>query len=285
MEKKLTAFLLVIGFAVCIAAVFEIVPGLLSDMDVYQLTFWACLFIFLLLNIISLVGRVAAKDKSTGGILISLLASVFLFSGFLLYSMGAEILGSDTAFSLIFIAPLLILIFASFFIKENLTVAKMLAMIFAGIGAYCLFIAKGIAYPSSLNGLLLVLSAAVSWSIFSLLSIKTKAATYVNVYIYVAVSTVLATATLFVKSEFMLPKFESIGPVLLLGTVILLLVFLWTASLKSSSTSFWGTIVYAAPAIILLYEIVFRSGSVALLEIIGLSILSLTLIYRMSIKM
>ncbi|MFO7611254.1 MAG: DMT family transporter [Clostridia bacterium] len=284
MGKKLTALLFVVCFAACVTALAKILPGLPTGMDTYQLVFWAFALIFFPMNVIFFIMRFWSRNKSSGSFFLSLTASVFLMSGIYLFAAGAAGMGGGNAISFVFLTPLITIALLPAMSKEKPGPGKILAVIVAACGAACIFIAGRSGMQISTEGFLLILGASACWSMFSLISARTRTVTHVNVYIYVTSCVVISAAAMFLQSGFSMPELREIGILAILAALFLASVFFWAAAFKPAAVSFWATTVYIVPAFMLLYEIVFRSGSIGVLGITGLSILGIALIYRMSVK-
>jgi hypothetical protein len=64
----------------------------------------------------------------------------------------------------------------------------------------------------------------------------------------------------------------------------LLLIYLATLSAQSAGASYWGVAAYAAPVVIMLYDVVFKSGSAGLFMLIGLGLIGIALVFRGAYK-
>ncbi|MBN2557878.1 MAG: DMT family transporter [Clostridia bacterium] len=284
MGKKLTALLFVVCFASCMTAIAKILPGLPAGMDTYRLVFWIFALIFFPMNVIFFIIRFWSRNKSSGSFFISVLAAAFLMAGIYLFAAGASGMGAGNAIAFVFLTPLITIALLPAMSKEKLSPGKILAVIVAAGGAACIFIAGRSDVQFSANGFLLILGASACWSMFSLISARTRTITHVNVYIYVTAGVVISTAAMFLQSGFKMPEFRDMGALLILAALFMASIFFWAAAYKPASVSFWATAVYIVPAFMLLYEIIFRSGTIGVLGIAGFSVLGIALIYRMSVK-
>ena len=286
MGKKLGSFLLVLFFAACITVLISIMPKFLSQMDAYQLAFWTCIFIFIPLNIIHLFVRAfGIRLKNTGSILISLGASLFLFGGFAFFALSVSSIGFNSSLALVMLFPFLFLIVVPLITKESINAAQVVGIILTAAGAFCILYARGLVNPGSWESISYVIGAAACWTVFSLLALKTKAGIHTNVYIYVVVGLIASTIVMFIQSSFILPEYSNLFTLLAFGALAATIIYLWAGTFRISSASFWASMVFILPAVILSYELIFKSASLPVMGIIGLGITGLAVIYRLSIKM
>lgn len=255
-------------------------------MDAYQLAFWTCIFIFIPLNIIHLFVRAfGIRRKNTGGILISLGASLFLFGGFAFFVLSTSSIGFNSSMALVLLAPLLFIIFAPLITKESINAAQGVGVILTAAGGFCILCSRGLVNLGSWESISYVIGAVACWTLFSLLALKTKAGIHMNVYTYVVVGLVAATVVMFIQSSFILPEYNSIFTLLVFGALAATIIYLWAGTFRISSASFWASMVYILPAVILIYELIFKSVSLPVMGIVGLGVTGLAVIYRLAIKM
>jgi len=286
MGKKLGAFLLVLFFAACITVLLGLMPNLLTLMNSYQLAFWTGICIFIPLNVVYLfLYAFGQRSKSTGSILISLGSSVFLYGGLFLFAMSVSKIGLNSSITLVLLAPLLFLILAPLLSKESINGAQVLAVIITAAGSACILYSRGIIHPASWDSISYILGAAACWAAFSLMALKTKTGVFVNVYIYVLMGVIISTILMFVQSSFILPSYSNVGTLLIFGALVFTAIFLWAGTYRLSSASFWASMIFIIPAVMLLYDISFKSASLPLLGIIGLGVTGIAVIYRLFIKM
>ncbi|MCK5758343.1 MAG: DMT family transporter [Clostridiales bacterium] len=286
MGKKLGAFLLVVFFAVCITLFINMIPELLVLMNSYQLAFWISIFIFVPMNIVYLfLYAFKIRNKSTGSIIMTFGASVFLYGGLFLFAMSVARIGLNSSLSLVFLAPIFFLILAPLLSKESINGAQILAVIITTVGGACIFYARGLIHPTSWETISYIIGASACWTGFSLLALKTKTGIFVNVYIYVLVGVITATIFMFVQSSIILPAYSSVGTLLIFAALVATSIYLWAGTFRYSSISYWSAMVFIIPSVMILYEVIFNSASLPLFGIIGLGITGFGVIYRMIIKM
>lgn len=286
MGKKLGSFSLILLFAVFIAVIIGVIPRFRSPLDTFQLVFWTSIFIFVPMNFIYLFAKALGfRTKSTGSIIISLAAAVFFFGGLFLFLVSEVRMGFNTTLAISMTAPLVFVLISPLFSKERISAAKILAVVIFVGGAACVFYANGFVYTSSPVHLIYAFGAALCWSMFSILAFRTKTSIFVNVYIYMLVGLVAATIIMFIGSSFALPLFSDLWRLLLFGVLVAGTIYLWDGVYKLSGISFWGACIYILPSILVIYDMIFHSGSVTTMGIIGLSVTGAAVLYRLSIKM
>lgn len=286
MGKKLGSFLLVLFFTACIAVLIRFMPTFLKSMDAYQLAFWTSIFVFIPLNVIYLFVRAfGIRRKNTGSVLMSLLASVCLFGGFALFLLSVNGIGFNSSLALVLLTPILFLIIVPIITKESVNAAQVAAVIVAAAGAYCILYSNGLINPGAWESIGYVMGAVVCWTIFSLLALKTKAGIHTNVYLYIVVGLIAATAMMFIKSSFILPEYSNLFTLLAFGALAATIIYLWAGIFRVSSASFWASMIFILPAVILSYDLIFKAASLPILGLIGLCITGFAVIYRLTIRM
>lgn len=286
MGKKLGSFSMILLFAVFIAVIMGTIPRFHSQLDTYQFVFWTSIFVFVPMSILYLFAKALGfRTKSTGSIVISFSAAVFFFGGLFLFLVSVVRMGFNTTLAISMTAPLVFVLISPLFSKERINAAKTLAVVFFVGGAACVLYANGFVFTSSPIYLTYAFGAAVCWAVFSILAFRTKTSIYVNVYIYILVGLVAATVIMFIGSSFTLPVYNDLWRLLLFGVLVAGTIYMWDGVYKLASASFWGACVYILPSVLVLYDMIFHSGSVTTLGIIGLSVTGAAALYRLSIKM
>ena len=286
MGKKLGSFLLVLLFAACIAVLLDMMPGLLSRMDSYQLAFWTAVFIFLPLNVVYLfIKAFGIRQNNTGSILISIAASAFLYGGFVLMAISVAKLGFNSSLALVLLAPILFIAVVPVITKESVNAAQVIGILLTAAGAFCILYSLGLIHPGSWAEVGYVIGAAVCWAVFSLLALRTKTGIFANVYLYLLTGLIIATVLMFLQSSFILPTYGTVGLLLIFGVILATALYLWAGTFRIASASFWSAMMFMLPAVLLIYGFLFNSVSIPFIGIIGLGITGIAVIYRLVIRM
>jgi drug/metabolite transporter (DMT)-like permease len=194
-------------------------------------------------------------------------------------------LGFNSSLALVLMAPMIFIAFVPIITKESVNAAQVIGILLTAAGAFCILYSLGLIHPGSWAEVGYVIGAAVCWAAFSLLALRTKTGIFANVYLYLLMGLIISTVLMFVQSSFILPTYGTVGLLLIFGILLATALYLWAGTFRIASASFWTSMTFILPAVLLIYGFLFNSVSIPFLGIIGLGITGVAVLYRLIIKM
>lgn len=201
---------------------------------------------------------------------------LFMYSA--LYYFGINTLGSQEACILNYLWPMMIVIFACIFLKEKLSLRKVIAMILSFAGIVVLTVGGGGSSSGSrLPGILACVAAAVCYGLFSVLNQKHRLSQSVTMMWFWFVTAVCSFAAGLVFEEFQPISGKAWFGLAWLGIVVNAVAYLlWAIALKASKDSAKiANLAYLVPFLslilsaVVLKEPVTVGAVVALVLIVG----------------
>ncbi|MDO8537916.1 MAG: DMT family transporter [archaeon] len=209
------------------------------------------------------------------------LLGVFLY-GFFFFG-AIDLLAAQEAFIINYLWPLMIILFAVPILKEKLTFAKILGIIFSFFGVI-IVISKGNIFSlnfGNIVGVIFAILGAIVYGFFSVLGKKHDYDRLTSMTFYYlfgfAYTFIFATAT----SQLFLPNASQLLSLLWLGIFTSGLAFLfWFLALKYADTAKMSNIVYLTPFVSLVYIYFLVGEQILLSSIIGLVIIIIGVIIQ-----
>ena len=252
----------------------------LSNLDNHQFLFWSSLISFLTFLIIILIqkkGRVILKLSTKNwvysiilGLLGTYLFYIFLYFGYA-NAKGIEVLIIQYCW------PIFVIVLSIFILKERLNIRKVISIILGFLGVF-LVLTKGKFTDIHLDNFfvnVIVLLAAFSFGLFSVLSKKIKVDSLPLVTIYYFVATIVSFISMIFLSEFKIPEPDVYLPILINGIFVNGISYIfWIGALKIGKASFVAPFVFLTPviAIILLilifnepFKLVYLAGMISVI--------------------
>ena len=252
----------------------------LSNLDNHQFLFWSSLISFLTFLIIILIqkkGRVILKLSTKNwvysiilGLLGTYLFYIFLYFGYA-NAKGIEVLIIQYCW------PIFVIVLSIFILKERLNIRKVISIILGFLGVFLVF-TKGKFTDIHLDNFfvnVIVLLAAFSFGLFSVLSKKIKVDSLPLVTIYYFVATIVSFISMIFLSEFKIPEPDVYLPILINGIFVNGISYIfWIGALKIGKASFVAPFVFLTPviAIILLilifnepFKLVYLAGMISVI--------------------
>ena len=156
--------------------------------------------------------------------------------------------------------PIFIIPFSMLFLGEKLTFRRSISM-FLGFLGVAFVLTKGNFNRIYLNNYyvdLLVIIAALSFALFSVLSKKVKIEPYTMITGFFLTGTIISFASMLCLSRFSLPTKATIIPILINGIFVNGYSYiLWIKALKEAEASFIAPFVFLTPIIAAVYLIIF----------------------------
>lgn len=171
--------------------------------------------------------------------------------------------------------PIFIVLLSIFILKEKLTFRRALAVLLGFLGVV-LVLTKGNFIQVRLDNYsvdILVLVAALTFGLFSVLSKKVHLEPYTMITIYFLTATVASFISMLWLSDFSLPTKDAFIPILVNGLLVNGFSYIfWIKALKQAEASFVAPFVFLTPVLAALYLIVFFREP--LLPVYGLGLLA-----------
>ena len=156
--------------------------------------------------------------------------------------------------------PIFIVLLSVFILNEKLTPRRGLAVLLGFVGV-ALVLTKGNFAEIHLDNYfvdMLVIGAALSFGLFSVLSKKVNLEPYTMITIFFLTASIASLVSMLWLSDFSLPTKDSIVPVLVNGLFVNGFSYIfWIKALKETEASFVAPFVFLTPVLSALYLIVF----------------------------
>lgn len=263
MSPKLKAIIYVL---ICVTfwALIPVVSKLgQSSLNNHQFLFWSslCSLITFLILLIYTKKISAFKELSikkwiqaiTLGFIGTYLYYILLYYGYA-NANGLEVLIIQ------YFWPIFVILLSVILLKEKINIKKIAALIF-GFSGVLLILSKGNLKDLHFDNLtinLIVLLAAFSAGLFSVLSKKIEIDTIVLVSIYFLVATISSFISMLFLSNFKLPSQETIVPILINGILVNGISYLlWIKALREVDASFIAPYIFLTPVLSAILLVVF----------------------------
>ncbi|MEK7523688.1 MAG: DMT family transporter [Patescibacteria group bacterium] len=277
--KKRTKAVIYVLICTALWALIPVVSKLgQANLDNHQFLFWSSAVSFL-----AFLGATFAVKQTrtfssykildwfnavTLGFLGTYLYYVLLYFGYA-KAQGLEVLVLQYSW------PVFIMLLSILILREKMTVRRVFSAAFGFLGVI-LVLSKGNFTQIHLDNSfvdILILVAAFTFGLFSVLSKKVHLEPYTMITIYFFTATVASFISMLWLSDFSLPTKDAFIPILVNGLLVNGFSYiLWIKALKSAEASFVAPFVFLTPVLAAFYLIVFFSEP--LLPIYGLGLLS-----------
>ena len=171
--------------------------------------------------------------------------------------------------------PIFIVLLSVFILNEKLTPRRGLAVLLGFVGV-ALVLTKGNITEIHLDNYfvdMLVIGAALSFGLFSVLSKKVNLEPYTMIMIFFLTASIASLVSMLLFSDFSLPTKDSIVPVLVNGLFVNGFSYIfWIKALKEAEASFVAPLVFLTPVLSALYLIIFFQEP--LLPVYGIGLLA-----------
>ncbi len=233
------------------------------SLDNHQFLFYSSLVSFLLFTLLSFFTKSYKTFKNLS--LTSWSYTIFLgFLGTYLYyillyfgyknAKGLEVLVLQYSW------PIFIVLLSTVLLKEKFTKKKGLSL-FLGFFGVIIILTKGDVthiYLSNFKVDILVIIAAFSFALFSVLSKKVSLDAYTLNTIYFLTATICSFVSMLIFSSFKLPDIHSLLPIIINGLFVNGISYLfWIKALRYAPASFVAPFIFLTPVISSLYLIFF----------------------------
>jgi len=249
-----------------------------TNLDNHQFLFWSSivsLIAFIFATVATKQIKTFLKYKTCDwfnavslGFLGTYLYYILLYFGYL-KTQGIEVLVLQYSW------PIFIVLLSVVILKERFTGKKLLTIMFGFSGVF-LVLTKGNftqIYLDNFSVDILVILAALTFALFSVLSKKIHLEPYTMITIFFLTATVASYISMILLSDFSLPSKDEIIPIVINGLFVNGYSYvLWIKALKESEASFVAPFVFLTPIISIFYLIIFFQES--FLPVYGLGLLA-----------
>lgn len=248
-----------------------------TNLDNHQFLFWSSvisLLIFIVLILIQNKTKDLYRLKYKGwikgislGFLGTYLYYILLYYGYA-KAKGIEVLIIQYSW------PIFVILLSVIILKEKIDISKIISIVLGFAGVF-LVLTKGDLSKLHLDNIevdIIVVIAAFIFGLFSVLSKKVTIDPLILVFLYFLAATIFSFLSMVLLSEFKLPTFESIIPILVNGVFVNGISYmLWIKALKNGNASFIAPFVFFTPVISTFLLILFFKEPFYLVYIVGMS--------------
>jgi len=248
----------------------------LKNLDFFQVTTYSLFFSALAMLIIVYFQKklfLFKKYTKKDYLHMILLGSFGIFVTYVLYFGGINYAQAADAQILNNMWQIFAIIFAFFFLKEQITIKKIIALLLGFAGAYIVitkFSFQGL-NPVYALGYALALGSAFTEGLFTILGKKYHYETWTSMVVYFISSFVLILITTLLFSELNVPSFVDLLGVAYLGIFGIALPFTFMfRAMKLGDTAKATSIGFLSPFLALLFIFIILGDKIAFSQILGL---------------
>jgi drug/metabolite transporter (DMT)-like permease len=245
-----------------------------TSIDSFQLQFFIFLIAIVLMSfrvfnktVISAFRKLSAKDY-----LMLCLYALPSYAYYLLYTLSLKLIPATEASMLNYLFPIMIVLLAVPILGEKLSLIKTAAGVLGLAGTIVILTGGNLTEIriSNVQGDLFALGAAVSWGLFSTLGKRNQLDPTVSNFVYVGVSFILSTITLFFFSKPVMPHTsEWIGLAWLSVSSIVLNYYLWFKVLKICSSALVASLSFITPFFTLILIVLILGEKISIIYLWG----------------
>ena len=253
-----------------------------ANLDNHQFLFWSSSVSFIALLVATSIVKKSKEFLSYKpgdwisaiilGFLGTYLYYILLYFGYA-NAQGLEVLVLQYSW------PIFIVLFSVFILNEKLTPRRGLAVLLGFVGV-ALVLTKGNITEIHLDNYfvdMLVIGAALSFGLFSVLNKKVNLEPYTMITIFFLTASIASLVSMLWLSDFSLPTKDSIVPVLVNGLFVNGFSYIfWIKALKEAEASFVAPLVFLTPVLSALYLIIFFQEP--LLPVYGIGLLAVIIV-------
>ena len=276
MDSKAKSILYVLG-CVVLWALIPVVSKLgQSELDNHQFLFWSSV-VSLITFFIIILPKKKIKDFTELtpkkwfhafilGLLGTYLYYIFLYFGYA-HAKGIEVLIIQYCW------PIFVILLSIIILKERINIRKTISIQLGFLGVF-LVLTKGDFSGLHFDNLFvdgIVLLAAFTFGLFSVLSKKAEIDSIVLVMIYFLTASLASLISMISLSEFKIPTNNSIIPIIVNGIFVNGISYIfWIKALKLGDASFVAPFIFLTPVISAVFLIVFFGEPFQLIYILGM---------------
>jgi len=249
---------------------------ILKNFNAFQLLFFTSFFAVLSLSFVVVFQKKVKliKGYSRKQILTMVLIGVLspFFYYIFLYESFERAPVADAQI-LNYMWPMFVVIFATFILRQKLSLIKLVGIMLSFVGAFVV-ITKGefLIFNSGYGiGYIVAILAAISYGLFSVLGKKHDYERFTSMLIYYISTFVLVTLTVSLFSNFIIPSFwELLGLFYLGGLANSIGWVFWFKALQVGETAKMSNLIYLVPFLSLIPIQFFLNENIQIMSIIGL---------------
>ena len=260
---------------------------LLGNLDSMQILLLGSLFAVVFLLIINCIkGNLKEirnyKLKDHFMIFVIGILGTFLYNLFLF--LGINTMQASQAFIINYLWPIMTVVFACIFLKEKITIRKIIAIIISFIGVIIVSSNGNLLNieKSSVIGTIYCILAAISYGLFSVLNKKQNYNKFTSMMLYYLISFCISLIYCICAKRSFLPGMNQLLGLLWIGVFTSAIAFTsWALALENGDTARISNIAYITPFISLVWTSVILREKINIYSIIGLIIIILGIFIQM----
>jgi drug/metabolite transporter (DMT)-like permease len=247
-----------------------------TNLDNHQFLFYSSLISFLALfitasikNRVEYIKKYSLKDW----IIVSILGLLGTYIYYLLLYLGYKEAKGLEVLVVQYLWPIMIVVISLFLLNEKLTIKKSLSVVLGFIGVSIVLTKGDISqiHIDNIDVIFLVFIGASSFALFSVLSKKVNYEAVSVTAMYFLVATVASFISMIYSSEFVIPKFNEMIPILINGILINGFSYLfWLKALKFAEASYIAPFVFIAPVLSAIYIIILFDEGINIAYLFGI---------------
>ena len=260
---------------------------LLGNLDSMQILLLGSLFAVVFLFIINCIkGNLKEirnyKLKDHFMIFVIGILGTFLYNLFLF--LGINTMQASQAFIINYLWPIMTVVFACIFLKEKITIRKIIAIIISFIGVIIVSSNGNLLSieKSNIIGTIYCILGAISYGLFSVLNKKQNYNKYTSMMLFYFSSFCISLIYVLLTKRIFVPETNQFLGLLWIGVFTKAIAFTtWALALEKGDTARISNIAYITPFISLVWTSIILKEKLSIYSIIGLIIIILGIFIQM----
>jgi len=245
-----------------------------SGMSAIEIAFFRCLSGAIIIGIYLIISK--RKIVLNRGTLVVALAGIFLVLNWILLFKSFQVASITIGNMSYYLQPVILIIFGALFLKEKTTKRQLLYIAVAFCGVVMIMITKNIPENHIVLGALLALSAAIFYSLVTLMMKRNQIGFFEVIFIQLIIGTLMLLP--FMKHIHLTS--HTLGYILLFGVVhTVLAYYLYYKAIKRVNLVSIAIVSYIDPIVAIATDIAFFHRTLNVIQIVGI-ILAFIAIYQ-----
>jgi len=245
-----------------------------SGMSAIEIAFFRCLSGAIIIGIYLIISK--RKIVLNQGTLVVALAGIFLVLNWILLFKSFQVASITIGNMSYYLQPVILIIFGALFLKEKTTKRQLLYIAVAFCGVVMIMITKNIPENHIVLGALLALSAAIFYSLVTLMMKRNQIGFFEVIFIQLIIGTLMLLP--FMKHIHLTS--HTLGYILLFGVVhTVLAYYLYYKAIKRVNLACIAIVSYIDPLAAIATDIAFFHRTLNVVQIVGI-ILTFIAIYQ-----
>lgn len=259
---------------------------LLKDITSIQVLLVASFFAFVFLFVVNLLKGNLKELKSYKAVDYLKIFGIGILGTFLyniLLYLGIESLPASQAFTLNYLWPVMIIVFAWPILKEKLTVRKLFAITLSFLGVVIVATDGNLLGLNKTNlfGIFCCIGAAISYGLFSVLNKKENYNKFLSMMLFYLVAFVLSLIVNLVQNSLFVPDLPQLLGLSWIGIFTSAIAFTsWILALNNGNTAKISNLAYITPFLSLIWTILILKEKFSAFYLIGLFLIVLGILIQ-----